>query len=326
MPYVKPPTKKELSEYVYSMFGRIRDISVISRRHDTGTYVFKLDETEDSSGRQNNEVHLLKLYVPWFECTNRKKKFSEIFDREIQITSHLGTFHRQYHPEVRSSGTREARKDSQAVRKGRLPRQAKYLLTEYFHGTGLDKLIDEGNLSFETKLDIAIHLAHALNRMHKLEGITHQDVKPENIILDKNKIPKLIDFGTADYIGDVPLCRTGMLTAAYCSPEQVEQVLCQKPIHINEPGTDIYCYGLVMYELFSGEHVHEEALSKINLTTNLLKYFMSRPPEKLKSTGYPDIDKIIGRAIKPKNQRYLGMEDIIYDLEKIKPKEIILLE
>ncbi|MBW2992957.1 protein kinase [Candidatus Woesearchaeota archaeon] len=314
-----PPTREELEEYVYSMFSRIRNISIISARHDIGTYVFKLDETEE---RANSGSHLLKLYIPLRHIdASRREKYSRLFDKEIEITSHLGMFHKKYYPMVHSAGIREFSKKKEqpvTIKHGKFPKEIQFILEEYLHGTGLDKVIKENMLSFADKLAISLHLAYALNRMHNLEGIIHQDIKPGNIILSKERMPKIIDMGTADY-KDVLLCRAGILTPRYCSPEQAEQILSGKPIHYNDARTDIFSFGLLMYELFTGRHVHEEAIAKLSFTSTLLRYFMSRPPEKFRPTGSPDIDKIIIKATREKEKRYQSMEDVIADLENVKP-------
>ncbi len=322
------PTKQELEEYVQSMFGRIRNVSLISGKNKTGTYVFRLDEADDNTGRAKQGSLLLKMNIPLRHISaSRRKKYSDLFQKEIDITSHLGTFHKDYYPKVHSAGVRGVSKNREkpaTVKHGKFPEETYFMLVEYLKGTGLDKLIEENNLSFESRIDVALHISYGLNRLHNVEGITHQDIKPENIILDDRNKPRIIDLETADYaLEKVPLCRAGILTPIYCSPEQAEQIITGVPVHVNDPRTDIFSFGLLLYELFSGRHIYEEAISKLTFTSNLLRYFMSKPPHKIETTGNSDIDNIVYRATRAKDERYSNMEHVISDLEKVKPKLIM---
>ena len=96
-------------------------------------------------------------------------------------------------------------------------------------------------------LTIAVQAASALEHAHSRE-IIHRDVKPANIIVDKNDEVKLADFGVAKIQEGVDLTQSGEFLGSpmYMSPEQ----LLGRRLG---PKTDIYSFGLVLYEMFSGE-------------------------------------------------------------------------
>lgn len=69
-----------------------------------------------------------------------------------------------------------------------------YLVLDYFEGTTLDRYVEENsNLEAEEAIKVIKKLAQCINKLHKL-GIAHRDIKPQNILINKDKEVKLIDF------------------------------------------------------------------------------------------------------------------------------------
>jgi serine/threonine protein kinase len=122
-----------------------------------------------------------------------------------------------------------------------------YLVMEFLRGEDLRGALRKGHAGTLTnRLRIAADVASALHYVHEA-GIVHRDVKPENIHIDQNGKVKLMDFGIAK-TADLSLTRTGMAmgTPYYMAPEQVtgREVT---------PLVDIYAFGMLLFELLTGE-------------------------------------------------------------------------
>ncbi len=116
-----------------------------------------------------------------------------------------------------------------------------------YEGETLKKKIEKGPFKIEEAIDIASQVAEGLKRAHKKE-IVHRDIKPANIFITNNGIVKILDFGLAKVSSQAQITTMGttMGTIAYMSPEQTkgDQV---------DHRTDIWSFGVVLYEMLTGE-------------------------------------------------------------------------
>jgi serine/threonine protein kinase len=136
-----------------------------------------------------------------------------------------------------------------------------YLVLEYLEGETLAQRLERGLLKLDDALKTAIEIADALDKAHRA-GIVHRDLKPANIMLTKGGV-KLLDFGLAKLRpqgGAVsgfsmvvtqstpPITSQGSIlgTLQYMAPEQIEGQEA-------DSRTDLFAFGCVLYEVFTGE-------------------------------------------------------------------------
>ena len=133
-----------------------------------------------------------------------------------------------------------------------------YLLMEFVDGVNLRQLIQSRRLSPDEALEIITPVCEALQAAHD-RGIVHRDVKPENLLIDRNGTVKIADFGIArmmdepvsegipEVTPDHPAVHTlAVGTPDYAAPEQRVSAPCDHRV-------DIYSLGVVLYEMITGQ-------------------------------------------------------------------------
>lgn len=121
-----------------------------------------------------------------------------------------------------------------------------YLVLRLVDGPTLRQRIADGPLPAAEVQVLGAQLADALAAVHA-GGVVHRDVKPSNVLLDRDGAPHLADFGVCLLAGSARLTATGQLlgTAAYLAPEQVLGQLIGPPV-------DVYALGLMLLECLTG--------------------------------------------------------------------------
>ena len=139
-----------------------------------------------------------------------------------------------------------------------LSSQSSYIVTEFIDGQTLKQYLNGRPLGFsEVAALIAVEVCHALAHAHSL-GVIHRDVKPENVMIRKDGLIKLMDFGIAQVLDFQRMTVTGQLlgSPAYMAPEIIEG----KQLDFR---TDVFSVGIMLYLLatgelpFSGRNPHE---------------------------------------------------------------------
>jgi|GEM_PF-3424492 len=177
-----------------------------------------------------------------------------------------------------------------------------FIMMEYVEGTTLrDVIRREGRITEERTLRIMDQVSLALAETHK-RGIIHRDIKPQNILLTTEGIPKVADFGLAVHMHETRDGQTSTAgTPTYMSPEQAKGEL-------PTPSSDIYSLGVVMYFMLSG---------RIPYQANSVEKVMKEISEGRRidiaeaAPGLsPSLVKVVRKAMEPRpSRRFLTMQD-----------------
>jgi serine/threonine protein phosphatase PrpC/predicted Ser/Thr protein kinase len=192
------------------------------------------------------------------------------------------------------------------------PRSYLYTVFEYIEGQNLKQwMIDNPTPSIETIRTIIEQIAKGLQAFHRHEML-HQDIRPENILIDKNGTIKIIDFGSTRVEGieeiNSLIKQEHMLgTLLYSAPEYF--------LHeTGTPASDIYSLGVITYQMFSG---------KLPYGTEVAKTTSKASQRKLKYRSlYTDeydipfwVDQTLKKALNPNPfYRYSLLSEFLYDL------------
>ncbi len=188
-----------------------------------------------------------------------------------------------------------------------------FIVMEYVDGSTLRQKMPA--ITQGKAIDIGIQIAEGLAAAHE-KGIVHRDIKPENIMIRKDGIVQIMDFGLAKLRASgstiTRLTREGSTvgTAGYMSPEQVQG---QDADH----RSDIFSFGVMLYELFTGElpfkGVHETALIYEIVNVD------PAPMTAIKADLDPELDRIVLECLqKEPDERYNAVKDIAKDLRRVK--------
>ena len=141
------------------------------------------------------------------------------------------------------------------------PGDTKFISMACIDGQDLHQLLKkEGKLPLDRAVNIARQLCSALDAAHA-EGVVHRDLKPQNILIDKNDHIYVSDFGLAKSLeSDLSMTQTGQFlgTPRYVSPEQAE-------IRRVDHRSDLYSLGLILCEMLTGLLPFERAESAMQV-------------------------------------------------------------
>ena len=185
-----------------------------------------------------------------------------------------------------------------------------YMVWEFIDGTNIQKWIAKnGAMPARLTIEISIQALNGLDHLHSM-GLIHRDISPENIMLSQDHhgklLVKVIDFGIAKQLGESEasgqgLTQTGMFLGKlkYASPEQAGFL---KEGERLDPRSDLYSFGIVMYEMLAGRAPFQAT----NPHGYILKHVTEKPAPIIETNPNakvpPQLESIIMRSLEKQRE------------------------
>ncbi len=187
-----------------------------------------------------------------------------------------------------------------------------FIVMEYVEGITLKEYIEErGKLEWREAINISIQICSALSKAHS-RHIIHRDIKPHNIIMNSDGVPKVADFGIARSVSSetatMKIDTVG--SVHYSSPEQVRG-------GYTDEKSDIYSIGVTIFEMVTGK-LPFDGETPVAIA---LQHIQDEPPSPSSlNPGIPQaLDHIILKCMaKSRQDRYDSVTELINDLENIR--------
>jgi len=200
-----------------------------------------------------------------------------------------------------------------------------FIAAEFIDGETLRNYVLRSQLSVSKAIEIGLQVASALSTAHAA-GIIHRDIKPDNIMLRRDGIVKVLDFGlaklterwtTSDVDPDaatkaIVQTQSGVIvgTTAYMSPEQTRALDV-------DTRTDIWSLGVVLYEMIAGVTPFKGHTAS-DTSAAILKSDPTPLSEMLPETPF-ELERIVSKALqKDRDERYQVIKDLELDLKALK--------
>jgi len=185
---------------------------------------------------------------------------------------------------------------------------AYYITMEYVSGEDLKSFVRRaGFLSPGKAISIANQICEGLSEAHRL-GVVHRDLKPQNIMIDKDGNARIMDFGIARSLRTKGITGSGVMigTPEYMSPEQVEGKEADQR-------ADIYSLGVILYEMVTGQ-VPFEGDTPFSIGVKQ-KSEIPRPPKEINEQIAEDLNRVILKCMeKDKEKRYQSVGELHSEL------------
>jgi len=198
-----------------------------------------------------------------------------------------------------------------------------FIVMEKLEGESLKQHIRGKAMDVDQLLDVGIQVADALSASHA-KSIIHRDIKPANIFLTSSGQTKVLDFGLAKLLRNEKMATSeetpiedsltavGVIpgTAVYMSPEQARSEEL-------DPRTDLFSFGVVLYEMATGK----KPFTGNNVIMTLDAVLHTKPPSPLtlNPTLPKELEAIIGKAMeKERSKRYATAAEMKADLQHLK--------
>ena len=193
-----------------------------------------------------------------------------------------------------------------------------YLVEELLEGESLRDRLARGPMPVREAVGIAVQVAHGLAAAHG-KHIVHRDLKPANVFITSEGTAKILDFGIAKLVESVPVGEADTLTdaptgatdlgrvlgtIAYMAPEQARGM----PV---DPRADIFSFGVVLYEMFSGERPFRGETA-----TDTVAAILTQEPPPLPEGVPPALQGVVTQCLaKRPDQRFSSAHDLALALQ-----------
>ena len=256
--------------------------------------------------------------VVWKAWDSKLRRTVAIKEMLPDYSVHARTSHERFEREGRAAA-RLTHPNIVPVYEAGIFEERPYLCSAYIEGRPLGQI--DPPPPWRQSVEWVRAIAGALAYAHR-EGIVHRDVKPPNILIDRNGHPYLTDFGLARdgrAFDDQRLTKSGQIlgTPGYLSPEQIGG----KGFRGDE-GSDQFALGVVLYELVSGKH----PFLRETMSGTLVAISSETPPpvDELDRSLPHDLAQVCQRAMARKvENRFGSMDDFESDLGRVLRGEAI---
>lgn len=275
-----------LAQDVTRIGSRIGAYKIVREIGHGGMGTVYLGERDDKQYRQQVAI---KLINPGLGGETIRRRFHN----EMQILADLN------HPNI-----------ARLFDGGQTPDGVPYLVMEYVEGSPINHYCNDRNLSTEQRLKLFCTVCDAVQYAHQ-HLVIHRDIKPGNILVTSEGLPKLVDFGIAKLlhngksIPDATATVMPFMTPQYASPEQVYGLSATT-------ATDIYSLGVVLYELLTGRSPYR---LKSRVPHELAQAILDQEPQRQRLKG--DLDNIVLMAMRKEPQRrYASAQQFAEDIHR----------
>ncbi len=186
-----------------------------------------------------------------------------------------------------------------------------YMVMEYVDGITLKAYIKEkGALPWQEACDFAIQIGQGINEAH-LQNIIHRDIKPQNILMTKDKVLKVTDFGIAKAVASetTVVGGTALGSVHYISPEQARG-------GFTDARSDIYSLGIVLYEMLTGKVPFDG-----DTAVGVALMHLEKEPVNVRCVNMEipaDLAYVTMKAIaKEQRGRYQNLQEVLDDLHAV---------